>query len=147
MVFDFYYIKHLSVLSPTRPSRIRQNPRPLRYGHNARDSKTRFLTHSCRFSFSVLSRVKEGKRLENPLCIKQFIFCETPGLANTRFNEEEMAMANIIVVGGKINKQFHNDMNKRATEGYRPILMSSVVKENSKTKESAIHVTVLMEKP
>jgi hypothetical protein len=55
-------------------------------------------------------------------------------------------MANIIIVGGKVDDQFHTEINKHAAGGYKPILMSSVAKDNARTGESEVHVTVLMEK-
>jgi hypothetical protein len=56
-------------------------------------------------------------------------------------------MANIIIVGGKVDEQFHEEINKHAAGGYQPVLMSSVAKNNARTGESEIHVTVLMQKP
>jgi hypothetical protein len=56
-------------------------------------------------------------------------------------------MANIIVVGGKVDDRFHAEINKHTEGGSRPILMNSVVKDNARTKESEIHVTVLLEEP
>jgi hypothetical protein len=55
-------------------------------------------------------------------------------------------MANIIIVGGKVDDQFHTEINQHAAGGYKPILMSSAAKDNARTGESEIHVTVLMEK-
>ena len=55
-------------------------------------------------------------------------------------------MANIIIVGGKVDDRFHADINKHAAAGYQPVLMSSVAKENGRTGESEVHVTVLMQK-
>jgi hypothetical protein len=59
---------------------------------------------------------------------------------------EEGAMANIIVIGGKVDDRFHAEINEYTADGYRPILMNSVVKDSARTKESEIHVTVLLEK-
>ncbi len=56
-------------------------------------------------------------------------------------------MANIIVVGGKVDDRFHAEINKYTADGYRPILMNSVVKDDAKSKEAQVHVTVLLEKP
>jgi hypothetical protein len=56
-------------------------------------------------------------------------------------------MANIIFIGGKVDDRFHAEINKHTEGGYRPILMNSVVKDNTRTTESEIHVTVLLEKP
>jgi hypothetical protein len=55
-------------------------------------------------------------------------------------------MANIIIVGGKVDDKFHAEINKHAAGGYKPILMSTVAKDNALTKESEVHVTVLMER-
>ena len=55
-------------------------------------------------------------------------------------------MANIIIVGGKVDDQFHTEINRHAAGGYKPILMSSVAKDNARTGESEVHVTVLLEK-
>lgn len=60
---------------------------------------------------------------------------------------KEGAMANIIVVGGKVDDRFHAEINKYTADGYRPILMNSVVKDDAKSKEAQVHVTVLLEKP
>jgi hypothetical protein len=57
------------------------------------------------------------------------------------------AMANILVIGGKVDDRFHAEINKYTTDGYRPILMNSVVKDDAKSKEAQVHVTVLLEKP
>ena len=56
-------------------------------------------------------------------------------------------MANIIIIGGKVNDQFREEINKHAAGGYQPVLMSSVAKDNARTGESEVHVTVLMQKP
>jgi hypothetical protein len=56
-------------------------------------------------------------------------------------------MANIIVVGGKVDDKFHAEINKHAAGGYKPILMNTVATDNARTKESEVYVTVLMEKP
>jgi len=56
-------------------------------------------------------------------------------------------MANIIIVGGKVDDQFHEQINKHAAAGFQPVLMSSVAKDNARTGESEVHVTVLMQKP
>ncbi len=56
-------------------------------------------------------------------------------------------MANIIIIGGKVDDRFHEEINKHAAGGYLPILMSSVAKDNARTGESEVHVTVLLQKP
>ena len=56
-------------------------------------------------------------------------------------------MANIIIIGGKVDDQFHEQINEHAAAGYQPVLMSSVAKDNARTGESEVHVTVLMQKP
>jgi hypothetical protein len=56
-------------------------------------------------------------------------------------------MANIIVVGGRVDDKFHAEINKHAAGGYKPILMNTVATDNARTKESEVYVTVLMEKP
>ena len=55
-------------------------------------------------------------------------------------------MANIIVIGGKVDDQFHEQINRHAAGGYQPVHMSSVAKDNARTGESEVHVTVLMQK-
>ena len=52
-------------------------------------------------------------------------------------------MANIIVVGGRVDDQFHAAINKHAAGGYKPVLMSSVANDNAGTGESEVHVTVM----
>jgi len=57
-----------------------------------------------------------------------------------------LPLANIFVIGGKVDDQFHTEINKHESGGFQPILMSSVAKENARTGESEIHLTVLMQK-
>jgi hypothetical protein len=55
-------------------------------------------------------------------------------------------MANIIIIGGKVDDKFHAEINKHGARGYQPVLMSSVAKGSGRTGESEVHVTVLLQK-
>ena len=47
-------------------------------------------------------------------------------------------MANITVVGGKVDDRFHAEINECTTDGYHPILMNRVVKDDAKSREALV---------